>query len=202
MIRNRGLVLHHAPRSRSSRIIWLLEELGAPYEIALTDIPRLDGPGAPDAKNPHPDKKVPALVDDGALVTESAAIVLYLTDKFPAAGLGPVVGDPLRGAYLSWLAYYAGVLEPVMTFEFAGLTQNPILERTFRGRAETDARILSTLRAGPYVLGERFSGADLLLVSMGQFSRAMLPAGDRVDAYLARAAARPALARALARDAG
>ena len=198
----RMLVLHHAPRSRSSRIIWLLEELGAPYEIALTDIPRMDGPGAPDPKNPHPDKKVPALVDDGALVTESAAIVLYLTDKFPAAGLGPVVGDPLRGAYLSWLAYYAGVLEPVVTFEFAGLTQNPILERTFRGRAETDARILSALRAGPYVLGERFSGADLLLVSMGQFSRAMLPAGDRVDAYLARAAARPALARALARDAG
>ena len=98
------LVLHHAPRSRSSRIIWLLEELGAPYEIALTDIPRMDGPGAPDPKNPHPDKKVPALVDDGALVTESAAIVLYLTDKFPAAGLGPVVGDPLRGAYLAWLA--------------------------------------------------------------------------------------------------
>jgi glutathione S-transferase len=196
------LILHHAPRSRSSRIIWLLEELGAPYEIALTDIPRMDGPGAPDPKNPHPDKKVPALVDDGALVTESAAIVLYLTDKFPAAGLGPVVGDPLRGAYLSWLAYYAGVLEPVVTFEFAGLTHNPILERTFRGRAETDARILSALRTGPYVLGERFSGADLLLVSMGQFSRAMLPAGERVDAYLARAAARPALARALARDAG
>src|SRR5262245_66236261 len=79
------LTLHHAPQSRSSRILWLLEEVGATYQIALTNIPRPDGSGASDPKNPHPDKKVPALVDDGVLVTESAAIVLYLTDKFPAA---------------------------------------------------------------------------------------------------------------------
>jgi glutathione S-transferase len=196
------LTLHHAPQSRSSRILWLLEEVGATYQIALTNIPRPDGSGAPDPKNPHPDKKVPALVDDGVLVTESAAIVLYLTDKFPAAGVGPVVGDPLRGPYLSWLAYYAGVMEPVATIEFAGLADNPAVMRTFRGRAEMNERVLSALRAGPWVLGERFSGADILVASMGQFIRTLLPPGDVVDAFLARAAARPALARARAKDAG
>ena len=67
--------LFHAPRSRSSRIIWLLEELGADYELRITDIPRQDGTGAADPANPHPDKKVPALVDDGVLITESIAIV-------------------------------------------------------------------------------------------------------------------------------
>src|SRR5262245_65884961 len=67
------LTLYHAPRSRSSRIIWLLEELGAPYQIRITGIPRPDGPGAPDAANPHPDKKVPALVDHGALHREPGA---------------------------------------------------------------------------------------------------------------------------------
>jgi glutathione S-transferase len=196
------LTLYHAPQSRSSRIVWLLEELGAPYELRITDIPRPDGSGAPDPGNPHPDRKVPALVDDGVLVTESAAIVLYLTDRFPSAGIGPVVDDALRGRYLTWLAYYAGVLEPVVTFEFAQLANHPALQRTFRGRAETDARVLAALRAGPYVLGERFSGADVLVASLGLFARNMLPAEELVDAYLASIAARPALARAQAKDRG
>jgi glutathione S-transferase len=196
------LILHHAPQSRSSRILWLLEELNVPYEIRITNIPRPDGSGAADTANPHPDKKVPALEDDGVLVTESAAIVLYLTDKFPAAGLGPAVGDRLRGPYLSWLAYYAGVIEPVVTLEFAQLASNPAVQRTFRGLTEMGARVLAALRAGPHLLGERFSGADILITSLGQFARQMLPADRVVDDYLARTGARPALARALAKDAG
>jgi glutathione S-transferase len=196
------LVLHHAPQSRSSRIVWLLEELGADYQLKITDIPRPDGKGASDPSNPHPDKKVPALVDDGVVVTESAAIVQYLTDKFPKAGIGPVVGDPDRGPYLSWLAYYAGVMEPVINFQFAGLGGNEILARTFRDRSAMDRRVLGALEAGPFVLGKKFSGADILVASIGQFLREMLPAGPVVDAYLERCNARPALARALARDAG
>ena len=196
------LTRHHAPQSRSSRIIWLLEELGAPYEIILTDIPRMDGSGAPDPANPHPDKKVPALVDGGVLVTESSAIVLYLTDRFPAAGLGPAIGDPLRGPYLAWLAYYAGVVEPVVSLEFAGLGDNPMARRAFRGKQEVGERVLTALRKNPYLIGDRFSGADLLLASMAQWARRSLPADAVVDEWLARINARPALARALARDAG
>lgn len=96
---NTMLTLFHAPRSRSTRFIWLLEELGAPYAIRKVDIYRaVSQSGARDPANPHPHGQVPALSDDGTLITESSAIALYLTDKFPDAGLGPVVGDPLRGS--------------------------------------------------------------------------------------------------------
>ena len=196
------LTLYHAPQSRSSRIVWLLEELGADYTLRITDIPRADGTGAPDPANPHPDKKVPTLVDDGVVITESIAIVQYLTDKFPGAGLGPTIGDPKRGPYLGWLAYYAGVIELVVNLEFAGLGDSAVMQRTFRDRTAMNRRLLEALDPGPYILGEQFSGADILIASMGQFVRAMLPTGPPVDAYLERCNARPALARAVAKDAG
>ena len=195
------LTLFHSPQSRSSRMIWLLEELGADYEIAYVEIPRADGTGAPDPRNPHPDKKVPALVHDGALITESAAIMLYLTDLFPDAGLGPQVGDPERGPYLTWLAYYAGVIEPVLTFAFLGLGDNEGLVRTFRGQAEMNARVLAALDGKDYLLGSGFSAADILIASIGHWARDMLPQGEIMDAYLARCGARPALARSMSKDA-
>ncbi len=195
------LTLYHSPQSRSTRILWLLEEADAPYEVKLTNVSRQDGSGAPDPANPHPDKKVPALVDDGVLITESAAICLYVTDRFPDAKLGPAVGDRLRGSYLSWLAYYAGVIEPVVVLEYAGLGDQPFLRRAFRGVDEMKARIAEALRESPYLLGARFSAADLLIASLGQFARQMLPDDPRVDDYMERINARPALARALRRDA-
>lgn len=196
------LTLHHAPQSRSSRILWLLEELGAEYRVVYTNIPRMDGSGASDPGNPHPDKKVPALEHDGVLVTESAAIVLYLTDLFPGAGIGPRIGDADRGPYLTWLAYYAGVMEPIINFAFAGLADRADLQRTFTTRAAVDARIDAALARGPYLLGERFSGADVLVASVGHWARQMLPAAPAVDAWLQRCGSRPALARATAKDAG
>lgn len=196
------LTLHHAPRSRSSRIIWLLEELGATYELKITNIPRMDGTGASDAGNPHPDKKVPALEHDGAIITESIAIIQYLTDLYPQAGIGPKVGDAQRGAYLTWLAYYAGVIEPLVVMNFAELAENPGLKRTFTSLEAMNRRLMEALKAGPYLLGENFSGADILISSLGQFARKMLPQDPLVDAYLARCTSRPALARAMANDEG
>jgi len=194
------LTLFHAPRSRSSRFLWLLEEIGAGYEIRYVDIPRMDGSGAADPANPHPDKKVPALVHDGVVVTESAAISLYLTDLHPGAGIGPAVGDARRGAYLTWLAYYAGVIEPVVSIEVAGLGGDPVLARTFRSVKEMNDRVRDALERGPYLLGDAFSAADVLVGSLGHFARGMLPPGDPVDAWLAGLNGRPALARALAKD--
>jgi glutathione S-transferase len=195
------LRLHHAPRSRSSRIVWLLEELEADCEIVYTNIERADGSGGEDTANPHPDKKVPALVHNGALITESAAIVLYLTDMFPQKALGPIAGDPHRGEYLTWLFYYSGVIEPVVTFEFAGLGEHPSLIRTFRGRAEMERRVMEALHKGPYLLGDKFSGVDILIASMGAWARQMLPTGKLMDDYLARCNSRPALKAAMAKDA-
>ncbi len=196
------LTLYHAPQSRSSRIVWLLEELGADYDLVITSIPRQDGSGAADPRNPHPDQKVPALVHDGTLITESVAIVQYLVDLYPEVGLAPAIGDPLRGPYLTWLAYYAGVIEPVINFQFAGLGEHPVLQRTFRDGAAVARRIGEALDAKPYILGDRFSAADVVIASMGQFMRTTLPPGARVDDYLQRCNARPALARAQAKDSG
>ena len=117
------ITLYHAPRSRSSRIIWLLEELGVPYKIELTSIVRGDGTGAPAPDSYariHPFKKVPAIEHDGAVVYESAGIVLYLTDAFPKAGIGPVVGDPKRADYLRWLFFYPSILEPTVAARVRG----------------------------------------------------------------------------------
>lgn len=194
------LELIHAPRSRSTRFIWLLEELGALYSLRYVSIQRADGSGARDSNNPHPDGKVPALLHDGALVTESAAIALYLADLFPSSGLGPAIGLPARGAYLSWLSYYAGVVEPVLTLQFAQLLENAGVRASFRGREEVDMRIVSALRAGPYVCGADFTCVDILFASMGQFSRQLLPEGELVEAYLQRCFQRSALRRALEKD--
>lgn len=195
------LTLFHAPVSRSTRFIWLLEELGADYTIRYVDIHRRDDSGRVDPTNPHPDGKVPALTHDGVLVTESAAIALYLTDLHPEAELGPGVGDPLRGEYLSWLFYYQGVIEPLVVFDLEGLGGDPRLFRTFRGKDEMNARIRGALEKHAYLLGGAFSAVDLLLASMGQWKRDVFPEGEPFDGYLARLAERPALARAMAKDA-
>ncbi len=113
------ITLYHAPQSRSTRMIWWLEELGVPYEIKPVAIFRpMTGEGTGDPANPHPDSKVPAIVHGATLVAESVAIILYLSDAFPQAKLGPVAGDAARGSYLTWLAWYATEFESAL---FAGL---------------------------------------------------------------------------------
>lgn len=196
------VTLYHAPQSRSSRMIWLLEELDAPYEIKITDIPRRDGSGGADPENPHPDKKVPAIVHNGVLVTESIAIAIYLADQFPDTGIAPKIGDPLRGPYLEWMIYYASVMEPVMVAGFAGFGDNPAVLSTWRTSAEIHARIAAALDKGPFILGEKFTAADVIIGSVGQWMRPALPPGAVVDDYLKRLYERPAALRAAARDNG
>jgi len=188
------LTLIHAPLSRSSRIVWLLEELGAEYEIRYVSIRRWDGSGAPDENNPHPHKQVPALLHDGVLVTESTAIILYLTELFPDSPLGRPPGHPERGPFLSWLAYYAGVIEPSATAYLTGVTAaNPMMQR---GYEDMCAHVVSTLTRQPFLLGEKISAADLLLASALVWMRKILPESAVIDQYVETVTARPALARA------
>jgi len=194
------LTLYHAPRSRSSRFLWLLEEIGAPYEVVKVDIRRGDGSGTPDPRNPNPDKKVPTLVHDGALVMESAAICVYLTDAFPDAGLGPRIGDPKRGPYLTWLAWYAGVLEPLLVARATGKVADDPAHKT--AYAALTHRLEAALSPGPFLLGESFSAADVLIASAFQWARQLMPEGAAFDRYVERIAGRPALHRALAKDDG
>jgi glutathione S-transferase len=197
------LMLYHAPRSRSSRFIWLLEELGVPYEIKVVSIRRGDGSGERDPKNPHPHGKVPAITHDGAVVFESCAVASYLTDAFPENGIGPVVGDTKRGAYLTWLAYYAGVLEPAFTSKFMKIDV-PRGTAGWVGVDEAMAHVGATLAAGPFLLGERFSAADVLYGSTFALflGSPMLPESSVLRAYVDRCTARPAYRRAAAKDAG
>jgi glutathione S-transferase len=196
------ITLYHHPKTRSSRFIFLLEELGAPYAIKTVTLRRADGTGEIDPANPHPHKKVPAISDDGEVVFESPAIVLYLTDKFPKNGLGPQVGEKLRGPYLSLLAYYGSVLEPAFMSKFMNVT----VPRGTAGWVEVDEAmkfVVETLSKGPYLLGEKFSGADVLYATtFGMFGASpMLPKSSVIDAYVKRCLERPAHARAQAKDA-
>lgn len=192
------LTLHHAPWSRSSRIVWLLEELGADYEIRHTDIPRQDGTGARDPGNPHPDGKVPALMHDGALITESAAVALYLTDLYPDAEMAPRPGEPERGPYLTWLAWTAGEMEPAYWGKIGGATET---DPHIRARYDAvNARIFSALEHGPYLMGDRFTAIDVMVGASLGWGREHTPPSEALDAYLARLAERPANKRAAEKD--
>ncbi|MES2046052.1 MAG: glutathione S-transferase family protein [Pseudomonadota bacterium] len=193
------ITLYHAPQSRSSRMIWLLEEIGAPYRIEQVSIFRpMTGTGAPDPVNPHPDKQVPAIVHGDDLVAESIGIVLYLVDAFPEAGLGPVAGQPGRGDYLTWVSWYAASMEPAM-FAAMGdeLGTSPLKQR---GYDAVVRRLEGALSRGPYMMGETFSAVDLLVASAINFARRVFPESAALDAYVARCTARPAAVRAAGLD--
>jgi glutathione S-transferase len=197
------ITLFHAPKSRSSRMIFLLEELQVPYEVKLVTIRRGDGTGALDQVNPHPHGKVPAISDNGTVVFESSAIALYLTDQYPKHQLGPMVGEAERGAYLTWLSYYSGVLEPAFVSKF-------LKYEVPRGTAgwvvveEAMPVVLEALARHPYLLGERFSAADVLYgTTFALFAKSpLLPKSPLIEQYVERIVSRPAYARAQARDNG
>jgi len=198
------ITLYHAPRSRSSRIIWLLEELGCDYKIELVSIPRQDGSGAPPPdsyKAINPLKKVPAIQVFDEVVYESAAIVLYLTDSHQKRPIGPLPGHNNRAEYVRWLFFYAGALEPAATARFSGWDRDkPTGFGTFE---EIEQVISDQLEQTPYILGDEFSGADILYGSAVQYFRGSLfPARKHYDDYFARLEARPAYQRAQAKDNG
>lgn len=190
------LKIYHSPGSNSARILWLLEELGADREVVVVKHPRNDGSEA-DSRNPHPHGFTPALEHDGHLVSETAAIALYLTDLHPEADVGVPVGHPLRGAYLTWLFYQVGLTEPLIYMNGQGqLAQDPAMS----GLNESMMRhIRHTLQRGPYLLGERFTAVDILFMSLFEIARPLLGACPVIDAYLALAD-RSARRRALALD--
>jgi glutathione S-transferase len=196
------ITLFHRPKTRSSRFLFLLEELEAPYQIRLVTTRVRDG-GQVDPANPHPHGKVPTISDDGVVVFESPAIALYLTDKFPKNRLGPLVGDPLRGPYLSWLAYYGGEFEPSIMSKFMKV-EVPRGTAGWVAVEEMMPVLLTRLARAPYLLGDNFSAVDVLFgTSFALFAQSdLMPKSPVLDAYVQRIVTRPAFARGLARDAG
>lgn len=196
------LTLFHAPRSRSGSIVWLLEELGVPYETKMVNIRRGDGSGERDPANPHPHGKVPCLEHDGHRVFEIAAITLYLTDLFPDAKLGPRVGDPSRGEYLSWLAYRPGVIEPAMMMRRLNV-KHVQGAMGWAEAGEVEEVLTSVLSRRKYLLGDEFSAADISIGGTINFMMMFKLMGETpvFKEYTARITSRPAFKRMMERDA-
>jgi len=158
------LTLFHSPQSRSSAIVTLVEEMGIQdwIEIREVTIPRMDGSGGRDPANPHPEGKVPALVHDGQVITERAAIILHLTSLFPDSGMAPKVGTPDWGVFAAWMAWYQGVLEPTFIMEAANFS-HPWMTAAVRDHKTAVARMRAALEKGPWIMGDSYSAVDLLL---------------------------------------
>jgi len=195
------LTFYHAPGTRSGSVRWLLEELDVPYELKIVDI-RAEG-GAPEAYRAiQPSKKVPAIVHDGVAVHERAAIFTYLCDAFPNAGLAPPIGDARRGPYLSWLVYNDAVIDPVLGAKFMGWTYEK-LGVSFGSFDDMVRNLEITLSQSPFLTGETFTAADLLVGGAVNFAvrfTKAIPETPAIAGFLERTVGRPAFARAMAAD--
>jgi glutathione S-transferase len=196
------LTLYHASPSRSSIVLWLLEEIGQPYDVKLIKLSEGDNL-KPDYLAINPMGKVPALSHRGTIITEVAAICTYLADEFPQAGLNVPVGSPQRGVYLKWLFFGPGCLEPAV-MDRAAPRKEPA-RRAMLGYGDFDTTmdvIAKAVSKGPWLMGERFTAADVIIganVRWGMHFKLLPERKEFVD-YAARMAARPAAQRAEAKD--
>jgi len=195
------LTLIYKPQTRATSIVWLLEEIGTPYEMKTVTTRTADGKGAVDPANPHPHGKVPALVHDGEVLFESAAIALYLVDLFPEAKLGPRVGEAKRGTFLSWLAYRPGILEPAMMERYLKL-QHIHGAMGWAEADEVDATLNRHLKGNKYFLGDSFSAADVMMGGAIHYMMMvkLLAETPVFKDYCARITARPAFQKAAANE--
>jgi glutathione S-transferase len=195
------LVLHYAPRTRSFVALWLLEELGVPYRLESFDI-NTGHHKSPEHLALNPMGKVPVVVDRGVAVSELGAIAIYLADRYPAAGLAPAVDHPDRAAFLRWIFFAAAVIEPALAEKFGKWEPRPRQHAwgSFDQMVEVATRGVS---GGAYLLGERFSAADVTVAGGLRFALlfgALEKTGPIAD-YLARCAQREAFVRASAIEA-
>jgi glutathione S-transferase len=195
--------LYWSPRTRSFSALWLMEETGQPYERVQTDLSKGEQK-TPDYLAINPMGKVPALRDGEATLAEAAAICAYVAERYPQANLAPPLGDPLRAKYLYWLFFSPGCVEPAMVQLATKIEMNP----TSAGWGDAQ-RVFDVLDAalgeGPWLLGEAFSAADIMIGSGLNFAVRlfkMAPSRPSFDRYLDRCAARPAFQRAGAIAAG
>ena len=191
-----NITLYYNPQSRAQLTRWLLEEIGVPYTLAPVGYE--DGSmRTPEFLAISPLGKIPALLDDGQSVTEQIAIAIHLADKYKAPNdLAPAVDDPQRGEYLRWIAFNANV-EAAMMQKFAGFEMNPRSAGWGSVQQVVDVLQARLGRADPWLLGDRFTAADVVLggglnyaVTFGAF-----PAQPEFTDYLQRLKARPAFTR-------
>lgn len=196
-----AITLFHHPFSRAANVVWMLEEVGVPYQLHWVDmLAGAQKSGELLALNPM--GKLPVLVDGDAVVTESAAIAVYLGDRYAAGRLAPALDDPARATFLRWSFFTPSVIEPAAAARTSGGQFNV---RAI-GWGNFDDMVVATKSAlahGPYVLGEKFSMADTILGGTLRYMlmfKMMDPDPVFTD-YVARLQARPAFQRAIERNA-
>ncbi len=191
--------LYWAPQTRSTRALWMLEEAGIDYELELVDIRGAERQDAPEFLEASPMGKVPALIDGDVHMSESAAICLYLADRYSAGKLSPAIDDASRGKFLYWLMYTPAVVEPAMAEKFSDTETN-------RGRnawGDFDLMIQTWeqgLGDAEWILGDAFSAADVMLGSSAVFLQmfGMMPESPQLKGYAERCLARDAYQKAVA----
>lgn len=198
--------LYYAPQTRAGRPRWLLEEIGAPYELIPVDLAKGEHKSPAHLKI-HPHGAVPAFRDGDLTMFESAAICAYLADKFPDRGFAPPPGTPARGLYYQWMFYAMATLEPPVLQVFLHTRmlpegqRLPALAEQGRTRFAETARVLgATLDGKSFLLGEQFSAADVMIGATSIWAGAMglLAEHPTLIAYCERLQARPAYQRSRA----
>ncbi len=198
--------LYYAPRTRATRPRWLLEEIGAPYELVRLDLSKGEHK-KPDYLKIHPHGAVPALVDGDVALIESGAICAYLADKFPEKRFAPAAGTPARGKYYQWLAYAIATVEPPVLQVFMNTVMLPEAQRSAaaveegKKRYDEVARLLTQALDGKaFLLGDQFTAADVMIASITGWSAFMglLKGHPALAEYSKRLAERPAYKRATA----
>ncbi|WP_417269645.1 glutathione S-transferase family protein [Celeribacter sp.] len=196
------LTLYHAPNSRSTRIVSLIDamDIRDHVEIVTVTVARQDGSGGKDPANPHPEGKVPLLItEEGEQIRESNAIMIYLTDRFGTHGRA--VGESGRGTYLSWMTWYGNVFEPVYVLGFVQ-AEHPVFTTTWRGIPEAVAVLQEALSDGrPFLMGDDMTAADLLISSTYFWFRDGVPDVPEIAAWVDRCAALDCVKTAAAFDA-
>jgi glutathione S-transferase len=199
---DRKVAFFHAPNSRSGGTLALLEELNADYELHLLNFKKGEQ-RQPAYRAINPMGKVPAIRHGDALITEQPAVFVYLADLYPEARLAPPMGDPLRGPYLRWLIYYGSSFEPAVVDRSLKREPAPPSTSPYGTWDDVLDTLTGQLAKGPYMLGERFTAADVLwggaLHWMTTFK--IVPETPDMRAYIDRVVSRPAMQRAAAKDA-
>jgi glutathione S-transferase len=195
------LVFYYNPKSRASMVRWMLEEVGASYTQVLVDLEKGDHK-TPEFLALNPMGKLPTIVHKGVVVTETAAIMAYLADAFPGAGLAPATSDPRRGAYYRWLFFGGSCFEPAM---IDVMMKRPPVQKSMAGWGDFDdvkAALKAALATGPYLLGDQFTAADVYIGSELNWSMMFGAPGIKDEpvftAYVDRLKARDAFKRASA----
>jgi glutathione S-transferase len=193
-----SIKLHFAPRTRAFTALWLLEELGVAYELDSFDL-NSGRHKQPDFLALNPMGKVPLVVCDGIPVAETGAIAIYLADRFPAASLAPALDDPQRPAYLRWVLFSGGVIEPALGQKF--FKWEVPARSVAWGSFEHMRDVLSTaVTDNQWLLGDRFSAADVVVGAGARFGvmfGAFEKSGPIAD-YVGRLSARDGFQRAQA----